>query len=90
LAALAQGIHALLATKTEMGTPQRNMQAGDIVLIKEENLPINCWRTARVKEAYTSDDGLVRRKVKIIVSDPSLSREGKTCSSNDCSGQTSS
>ena len=56
--------------------PQRNMQAGDIVLIKEENVPRNCWRTARVKEPYTSDDGLVR-KVKIIVSDPSLSGEGK-------------
>ncbi|CAB4023385.1 Hypothetical predicted protein [Paramuricea clavata] len=52
------------------------MQAGDIVLIKEENVPRNCWRTARVKEAYTSDDRLVR-KVKIIVSDPSLSRGGK-------------
>jgi hypothetical protein len=29
--------------------PQRNMQAGDIVLIKEENVPRNCWPTARVK-----------------------------------------
>jgi hypothetical protein len=56
--------------------PQRNMQAGDIVLIKEENVPRNCWRTARVTEAYTSDDGLVR-KVRIIVSDPSLTKDGK-------------
>ncbi len=56
--------------------PQRNMQAGDIVLIKEENVPRNCWRTARVTEAYTSDDGLVR-KVRIIVSDPSLIKDGK-------------
>ena len=56
--------------------PQRNMQAGDVVLVKEENVPRNCWRTARVTEAYTSDDGLVR-KVRIIVSDPSLTKDGK-------------
>lgn len=56
--------------------PQRNMQVGDVVLIKEENVPRNCWRTARVNEAYASDDGLVR-KVRVTVSDPSLSKEGK-------------
>ena len=56
--------------------PQRNMQVGDIVLIREDNVPRNCWRTARIDEVYASDDGLVR-KVKIVVSDPSLTKEGK-------------
>ena len=52
------------------------MQVGDIVLIREDNVPRNCWRTARIDEVYASDDGLVR-KVKIVVSDPSLTKEGK-------------
>jgi hypothetical protein len=56
--------------------PQRNMQVGDIVLIKEDNVPRNCWRTARVVEVFASDDGLVR-KVRIMVSDPSLTERGK-------------
>ena len=56
--------------------PQRNMQVGNIVLIKEDNVSRNRWRTARVDEVYASEDGFVR-KVKVIVSDRSLTKEGK-------------
>ena len=52
------------------------MQVGDIVLIKEDNVSRNRWRTARVDEVYASEDGFVR-KVKVIVSDRSLTKEGK-------------
>ena len=46
------------------------------MLIKEDNVPRNLWRIACVEEAYTDDDGLVR-KVKVTVADPSLDRQGK-------------
>ncbi len=48
-----------LQPRQKLVHPQRNIQAGDIVLIKEEIAPRNCWHTARVTEAYASDDGLV-------------------------------
>ena len=55
---------------------RRNMQPGDLVLVSEENIPRNCWRLARVEEAYSDQDGLVR-KVKIVVSDSSLNPRGE-------------
>ena len=56
--------------------PRRNMRVGDIVLIKEDNIPRNLWRKARIEEVYKDDDDLVR-KVKLMVADPSLDRYGK-------------
>ena len=47
----------------------------DVVIIKDDNLPRNQWRLARVVQTYPSDDGLVR-KVKLVVADPSLDRRG--------------
>ncbi|CAB4032134.1 Hypothetical predicted protein [Paramuricea clavata] len=55
---------------------RRNMQPGDIVLMSEGNVPRNCWRMARIEEAYTDEDGFVR-KVKLVMSDPSLNRKGE-------------
>ena len=55
---------------------RRNMQVGDIVLIKEDNIPRNLWRMACVNETYVDDDGLVR-KVKLTVADPSLNQRGE-------------
>ncbi len=45
-----------------------------MVLLKEESIARNQWRTARVEETYPDEDGLVRR-VKIVVSDQ-LSEKG--------------
>ena len=55
---------------------RRNMQVGDIVLIKEDNILRNLWRMACVKETYICDDGLVS-KVKLTVADPSLNQRGE-------------
>ena len=65
-----------LKQRQKWNKPRRNMQTGDIVLIKEDNVPRNLWRKAYVEEAYTDNDGLVR-KVKVTVADPWLDRQGK-------------
>ena len=62
--------------------PGRNMQKGNIVFLKEVNVPRNSWRLARVDEAYTDQDGFVR-KLKTVVSDPSLNAKGRTSSSQN-------
>lgn len=37
------------------------MQVGDIVIVKEEEIPRNEWKLARVLEVHKDDDGLVRK-----------------------------
>lgn len=39
---------------------QSNLQVGDLVLIREEFLPVANWRRARVSECHPGKDGLVR------------------------------
>lgn len=39
---------------------QRNIQIGDLVLIKEDNVAPSHWIMGRVKETYPAPDGLVR------------------------------
>lgn len=56
--------------------PHKNLQVNDVVILKDENLPRNCWKLARVEEIYPDDDGLVR-KVKIAVSSDSLDSSGR-------------
>lgn len=40
---------------------RRNVQDGDIVIVKEGEVPRNEWRLARVLKVCRDDDGLVRR-----------------------------
>ena len=40
--------------------PSRNLQADDIVLIKDESLPRNCWSLGRVLTVETDNKGFVR------------------------------
>ena len=54
--------------------PQRNMLVGDIVVIKDENAPRNLWKLARVEDAFTSEDGFVR-KVKLAIATQVLTSE---------------
>ena len=39
---------------------KRNFCVGDIVLLKEEDLPRNQWKTGRIIEVFESKDELVR------------------------------
>ena len=56
--------------------PQRNLCIGDIVMMKEDNVPRNKWDLSCVSSVYPSDDGRVR-KVQLAVADRSLDNEGK-------------
>lgn len=57
-------------------TPKQNVQVGDVVILKEDNIPRNEWKLARVVEANEDDDGLVR-KVKIQIGQKDLGKKGE-------------
>lgn len=56
--------------------PQRNISVGDIVIIKDEDLVRGHFKLAKVVETISDKDNLVRR-VRLLIGDPSLSKEGK-------------
>ncbi len=65
-----------IATRQRWHTAKRNLQVGDIVMEKTDDLPRNEWRLARVTETTTDKDGLVRR-VKVCLGDRNLKRDGR-------------
>ncbi len=71
-----KGFLLSLQERQKWNRPRRNVQKGDVVLLKEESIARNQWRTARVEETYPDEDGLVRR-VKIAVSDQLLNERGQ-------------
>ncbi|KAL6480076.1 hypothetical protein MHYP_G00111090 [Metynnis hypsauchen] len=56
--------------------PRRNMDVGDIVILKEEDIPRNEWKLAKVVEAHEDDDGLVR-KVTVQIGERKLGKKGE-------------
>jgi len=32
--------------------PHRNQEVGDVVILKDDNLPRNCWKLAQINETY--------------------------------------
>ena len=65
-----------IALRQKWHTPRRNLEIGDVVICKDDNVPRNEWKLARVIEATKDDDGLVR-KVKILVGERNLNKKGK-------------
>ena len=59
-----------LQTRQKWTTPQKNLEEGDIVILKDESVPRNSWKLARVEATYPDADGYVR-KVKVAVADQS-------------------
>ncbi|KAL3975616.1 lysophosphatidylglycerol acyltransferase 1 [Sarotherodon galilaeus] len=57
----------------------RNAKINDVVLLKDEITPRNQWKLARIIEVYPGKDGKVR-KMKLLLSDPTLDRAGKRTS----------
>ena len=49
-----------LQQHTKWNRPRRNLSIGDIVIVKEDTLPRNCWQLARVSKTYPSEDGYIR------------------------------
>ena len=65
-----------LQSRQKWFKPGRNVEVDDVVIIKDEDLPRNQWRLARVAQTHPSDDGLVR-KVKLLIADSFLDRNGR-------------
>ena len=42
-------------------TPTKNVEVGDIVILKDDSVPRNCWKLARVDTTYPDADGYVRK-----------------------------
>ena len=65
-----------LQTRQKWTTPMKNVEVGDIVILKDDSVPRNCWKLARVETTYPDADGYVR-KVKVAVADQSRDVKGK-------------
>lgn len=68
-------LHTLQLRK-EWIKPERNMAVNDVVMVKDENVPRNAWRLARVEEAFSSHDGIVR-KIKLAMVTRALDKQGR-------------
>ncbi|KAL7842113.1 hypothetical protein SRHO_G00238020 [Serrasalmus rhombeus] len=62
---------ATIATRQRWHSPRRNVQPGDIVMLRDDNLPRYEWRLGRVSEITPDKDGLVRR-VRVQLGDRHL------------------
>lgn len=49
-----------LQQRTKWTTPKPNLKIGDLVLIREENVPPTLWQTGRITNVFPGADGLVR------------------------------
>ncbi|XP_064540794.1 uncharacterized protein LOC135430171 [Drosophila montana] len=49
-----------LHKRNKWQTPTRDLQRDDLVIIKEDNLPVNDWRLGRIQTTYPGDDQRVR------------------------------
>ncbi|XP_041673673.1 uncharacterized protein LOC121529782 [Drosophila eugracilis] len=49
-----------LHKRNKWRAPTRNLRVGDMVVIKEDNLPSNEWRLGRIDAVYPGSDGHVR------------------------------
>ena len=61
---------------TKWNRPRRNLSIGDIVIVKEDTLPRNCWQLARVSKTYPSEDGYIR-SVQVDLGDTNIPADGK-------------
>ena len=52
-----------LTRRDKWTVKQRNVKIGDLVIVREKNLPRCDWRVAVVRETRPGKDGLVRRVV---------------------------
>lgn len=60
-----------LQVRSKWMSPRRNICVGDVVLIKDDNLPRNEWRLARVDGTSAGNDGHCRT-AKIIIGSQNL------------------
>ena len=73
---MEEGIPVNIILRQRWHAPRRNVDVGDIVIIKEEDVPRNEWKLAMVVEAPEDDDGLLR-KVTVQVGERKLGKKGE-------------
>ncbi|XP_039534522.1 uncharacterized protein LOC120483523 [Pimephales promelas] len=57
-----------LQQRQKWTVPRRNLQVGDIVLLRDKQVARNCWPMARITAIFPGKDGHVR-KVEVVTSD---------------------
>ena len=65
-----------LQQRQKWNYPRRNLAINDVVIVKDDNLPRNCWQLARVSRTDVAKDGHVRT-VQVVLGDPALSADGR-------------
>ena len=66
-----------LQVRQKWNNPKRNFKVGDVVIIKDEDLPRNEWKMGRVEKVYKGDDENVRR-VRLSVGKSKTGTKGKS------------
>ena len=69
-----------LQIRQKWNKTHRNVQIGDIVLLKDEDLVRCQWKLAKVVQTMPSQDNLVR-KVRLLMADDTLTNKGKRVNS---------
>ena len=69
-----------LQSRQKWLSPSRNLQVGDVVLIKDDLAPRSQWSLAKVVAVFPGQDGFVR-SARLLVGSPSLDKDGRRTSS---------
>ena len=64
-----------LQSRQKWHKTNRNVQVGDVMLLKDDDLPRNCWKLGRVCELIPAKDERIRR-VKLMIGDSCLNHDG--------------
>lgn len=65
-----------LQQRQKWNHPRRDLVINDIVIVKDDNLPRNCWQLARVSRTDAAKDGHVRTG-QVVLGDAALSANGR-------------
>ena len=63
-------------SRQKWSSQKANLSINDIVIVKEEGLPRNQWKLAKVIQVFPGEDDLVR-KVKVQCGSRNISKAGK-------------
>ena len=65
-----------LQTSKKWVHARRNLEVGDVVIVRDEGLPRSQWQLGRIDETYPSRDGYVL-SVKVAIANANLDKSGK-------------